>query len=107
MTSRNVFCANCGIAGSAGAKYCASCGNAFESAGTPTPRKGKQRRSSPIAVIALTLLVIVGGLYLLNNTVMGLSIRCHVLGDYGACLLESFTEPGPVENVLHDIGASV
>jgi hypothetical protein len=42
-----------------------------------------------VILLTVVLIVIVGGLWLLNNTHEGLVIKCHVLGDWGACLLSS------------------
>lgn len=106
MTASN-FCANCGAQRSGESRFCPSCGQAFApQAGMSAPRPRK-RRSNPLIVIVLGVLVTVGVLYLLNNTMAGISIKCHVLGDYGACLIESFSDPGPVQDILEDIGNSV
>ena len=42
-----------------------------------------------LARLIILALVVIGLLFLLNNTQEGLVIKCHVLGDLGACLLSS------------------
>lgn len=108
------FCGNCRATRAEGAKFCPSCGEAYDAASLPSPAAPtipsahrKERKSSPVAVTLLLVLVVIGGLYLLNNTMAGISIKCHLLGDYGACLIESFSEPGTIQNILEDIGNSV
>jgi hypothetical protein len=101
------FCAYCGAARVEGVNFCASCGHAYDPVATEPQSQTKKRQSNPVVVIALAVLVLVGGLYVMNNTTIGISFKCHVLGDYGACLLESFTQPGTIENILDDIGRSV
>jgi hypothetical protein len=40
-----------------------------------------------LARIVLLALIVIGLLYIMNNTHGGLVFKCHVLGDLGACLL--------------------
>jgi len=101
------FCGTCGNERVEGARFCASCGHSFDApASTPRPQ-AKQRKSNPVTLVLLTVIVLAGCLYLLNNTMAGVSLRCHLFGDYGACLTEAVADPGPVQEILDDIGRSV
>jgi hypothetical protein len=61
-----------------------------------------------IRVFALAVIIVVD-LFLLNNTSVGLSIKCRVLGDSGACLVVELIQPqeNPVQQILQNIGNSV
>jgi hypothetical protein len=55
-----------------------------------TPRgQGRTSEARWFARFVLIVLIVIFGLVLLNNTHEGLAIKCHVLGDWGACLLAS------------------
>ena len=43
-----------------------------------------------VARVIMLVLIVVGLLFLLNNTAAGLQIKCHVLGDLGACILGGY-----------------
>jgi hypothetical protein len=101
------FCASCGVERPEGARFCASCGQSFDTRVAAPSSKPKQRKSNPLTLVILTVVVLGGCLYLLNNTTAGLSVKCHLLGDYGACMVEALGDPGPVQNILDDIGRSV
>ena len=56
----------------------------------PAPEKQGGRGTDSaewFARLILIVILVVGGLWLLNNTQDGLDFKCHVLGDWGACLL--------------------
>lgn len=68
------------------------------------PRRA--RGSSPLATAALAVLLLLGGLWVLNNTRFGVQLKCNLLGDQWACLLlaadqltsglpPSFVDPAP------------
>lgn len=55
--------------------------------------------SSVVASALLSVAIIVVGLWALNNTSIGLNIKCRYLNDLGACFLVVLTEPtGPSRN---------
>jgi hypothetical protein len=73
-------------------KFCPTCGyplGTWISQISPSiPRgRGGSDGAAWLTRIALLALVVIGLLFLLNNTNVGLVIKCHVLGDWGACLL--------------------
>jgi len=58
------------------------------------------------ATVLLTLIVVVGGLWALNNTTMGLTVKCHLLGDSGACLEEALLRVVGPRPPSSDLGTS-
>jgi uncharacterized protein (DUF983 family) len=102
------FCPNCGTARTNDARFCPSCGSDLGAPRSETPPKRRSRRASnPLAVLILAVVVIGGSLYLLNNTRAGISLKCHVLGDIGACFVETVSEQTQLEKILQDIGDSI
>jgi hypothetical protein len=104
----STYCAHCGAPQPELAKYCPSCGKEVASADPPTAQRRRNRRQShPASVVILAVVVVVAFLYLLNNTAVGLSVKCHLFDDVGACLVESVTVPGSVQDILNKIGNDV
>ena len=114
--SKPNFCAKCGAERPSGAGFCPTCGTAFDPApAVPPPTDRAQvplRENRPVwrpATVLLTLILIVaaiaGGLYVLNSTVAGASLKCSLFGDVVACV-ES-RQSSPIENILSKIGHDV
>jgi hypothetical protein len=53
------------------------------------------------------VILFVAGMYLLNNTAVGLSIKCGVFGDIGACLMESLMDTSPLQEILENVGSQI
>jgi hypothetical protein len=62
-----------------------------------TPRNGPygqpMKASSVVASALLAVLLIVAGSWALNSTALGLSIKCRVFNDLGACFVAALSEP--------------
>jgi ribosomal protein L37E len=77
--------------------FCPNCGYPLMKAtsrnnGWPSPEPVRTSDTSDVRWLGrlfILALIVVIGLFLLNNTNEGLVIKCHVLGDMGACLLSS------------------
>jgi hypothetical protein len=74
--------------------FCATCGfglGSLQSGGNQPQARGRGGSGGAawFARIALLLILVIGALWYLNNTHEGLAIKCHVFGDWGACLLAS------------------
>ena len=84
-------------------------GEATRSGNRLAPPAGP-KRVGPIRqlfrVFALVV-VIAGGLYLLNDTTVGLQVKCRLLGDAGACIVLSFQGGDPVQDIFTNIGKSI
>ena len=96
------FCSQCGQPRIENGAFCPSCGARYDpvppSPGPSVPRRtsepqGARSGSSPVAVIFLTLLVIGAALWFMNNTVLGLQLKCRYLNDLGACLEVVVSQP--------------
>jgi hypothetical protein len=88
------FCRSCGTPrADATALFCPRCGSRHEAISSkPEARTTPSRPLVRPATILLTLVVIIGSLWVLNNTRFGVSAKCHLLGDGGACLEEAFLQ---------------
>ncbi len=88
------YCPKCGAPrGEPSAAFCPHCGSAFEPALARVPARA--RPSRPLvrpATLLLTFLVVVGGLWVVNNTRLGVSVKCHLLGETGACVEEALLQ---------------
>ena len=114
--ARPNFCAKCGAERPPGAGFCPTCGTSFDPIPVvPAPTVRAQvplRQNRPIwrpATVILTLILIAGvmagGLYVLNSTVVGASLKCSLFGDVVACL-ES-RQSSPIQDILSKIGHDV
>ncbi len=49
--------------------------------------------TSVLATAVLAAILVFGGLWALDNTAVGLNIKCRFFNDFGACLIVALTEP--------------
>lgn len=84
---RPKFCPHCGW--EVGRPHTVDAYHLSDSDERPERRRGEIGEGRLIAQVIMLIVIVVGLLYLLNNTHEGLIIKCHVFGDWGACLLSS------------------
>ena len=105
-SSGQMFCQTCGRERAPEARFCPNCGREFGGLAAPKGVPVKRRTNSLVAAI-VAIALSVGGLYLLNNTSAGMSLKCHLLGDLGACYIEAISEPGSVQDILENVGNQI
>lgn len=115
-----MWCSNCGAALALNARFCSACGTQVAVGSAPAhppginhplPSGGSQYNQSkpdfPVSGTGLSkaalnvlevLLLIVIGLWILNNTRLGTEFKCRVLGDQWACLEVDLTTTNPTTN---------
>jgi hypothetical protein len=86
------YCGTCGTERPDGATVCPSCGASFAPVSPPQPVPRRRSGNHPLTILALIVLAI-GGIYLLNNTQVGLELKCRYLNDLGACVEAVLTAP--------------
>ena len=79
------YCATCGSQRPVGAAECPTCGASFAPVAPSRTPRARRSGNHPLTIVILVALVI-GGIYLLNNTRVGLELKCRYLNDLGACL---------------------